>query len=146
MKVYTKGFTLIEILVSVACLAIILGMAIPAYTLLQVRNDLDIATNTVASSFRRAQALSSASYGDMTWGVYIATGSILIYKGASYATRDVLYDERVEIAQSIGVSGLTDVLFLKMTGEPNSSGTTTLTSIRNETRSITINKKGMVNF
>jgi prepilin-type N-terminal cleavage/methylation domain-containing protein len=42
-----QGFTLIEMLLSVACLGIILGMTVPAYRLLQTRNDLDVAMITL---------------------------------------------------------------------------------------------------
>ncbi|MCF7843443.1 prepilin-type N-terminal cleavage/methylation domain-containing protein [Candidatus Gracilibacteria bacterium] len=141
-----QGFTLIEMLLSVACIAIILGISLPSYNLLLSTNDLDNATNATVGSFRRAQVLSQTSSGDTTWGVYVATGSILIYKGGSYASRDVSYDEVEAISSSISITGLKDITFSKMYGLPNATGTTILTSVKNETRTITINKKGIVDY
>jgi hypothetical protein len=46
----------------------------------------------------------------------------------------------------ISIAGLTDIVFGAFTGEPQTTGTTTLTSETNETRTITINAKGMVSF
>lgn len=141
-----RGFTMIEILLSIACLTIIFAMSVPAYMMLQARNDLDIATITVAESYRRAQVESQSANGDSRWGVHIATGSILIYKGSSYGARDVAFDEDTMMPASIVVSGLNDVNFSKIYGLPNGTGTTTLTSVKNETRNITINQKGIVDY
>lgn len=142
----SKGFTLIEMLLSVACLAIIMAMSIPGYNALQVRNDLDIAVTTTVESLRRAQILSQTASGDTSWGVYVATGSILIYKGTSYVSRELSFDENATISSSIIVSGLKEVNFSKMYGIPNTVGTTTLTSVRNEIRNVTINQKGTIEY
>lgn len=111
-----------------------------------VRNDLDIATVTLTHNLRRAQSLSQASDGDMTWGVRVGVGSILIYKGASYVLRDSAYDENTQIPTTIVPSGINEVNFSKVFGLPNATGTFGLTSQANETRNVTINEKGMVNY
>ena len=146
MKKSYSGFTLPEVLLSMACLVIIFAMTIPSYNVLQVRNDLDIATLSLVGSLRRAKTLSQAGSGDSGWGVYTATGSILIYKGANYSSRIVSYDETTTISSSIIISGLNDVFFSKMYGIPNITGTTTFTSVKNQTRNVTINAKGMVDY
>ncbi len=61
-----KGFTLPEIMLSLALLTIIGGMTIPLYRTFMIRNDLDIATVSLAQTMRRAQALSQAGDGDTT--------------------------------------------------------------------------------
>jgi prepilin-type N-terminal cleavage/methylation domain-containing protein len=141
-----QGFTLIEVMLSMACIAIIAGMSIPAYNAFQVKNDLDTAAVSLATSLRRAQALAQSRSGDSMWGVYAATGSILIYKGSSYATRDTSQDEVTTISPVITISGLKEVTFGKVWGVPVVTGTTTLMSLRNDTRTITINQKGMVDY
>ncbi len=141
-----RGFTLLEIALSVSILGMIFGMSIPMYRIFSVRNDLDIAVSTLVQDYRRAQTLSVLADGDSMWGVHVATGSILIYKGSSYASRDQAFDENTEIPTSIVVSGLTNVSFTKQVGLPQSTGTTTFTSITNETRNVTINQKGMVDY
>jgi prepilin-type N-terminal cleavage/methylation domain-containing protein len=141
-----KGFTLPEVLLSVALLAIIGGMVIPSYHTFIVRNDLDIATITLAHNLRRAQALSQSADGDMTWGVHVGVGSILIYKGASYILRDSAYDENTQTPTTIVPTGISEVTFSKVFGLPNATGTFSLTSQANEQRNVTINEKGMVDY
>ena len=142
----SRGFTIIEVMLSLAVIAIILGVSTPIYQSFQVRNDLDIAATTIAQSMRRAQALSQAVDGDTTWGVDVRSGSITVYKGASYATRDTTFDELFDMPTSITPSGLGGAVFTKFTGLPQTTGTITLTSNANEVRNITINSKGMVSY
>ena len=141
-----KGFTLPEIMLSLALLTIIGGMTIPLYRTFMIRNDLDIATVSLAQTMRRAQALSQAGDGDTTWGVHVGVGGILLFKGSSYVTRDMAFDENTQMPTSISVTGLTDVVFAKVTGAPYATGTTIFTSQSNEVRTITINEKGMVDY
>jgi prepilin-type N-terminal cleavage/methylation domain-containing protein len=141
-----RGFTFIEILLVISLMSITAGISIPVYQSFQTRNDLDISGVTVAQTLRRAQLLSQASSGDISWGVNIATSSITLFKGISFFNRDVGYDEIFFMPSSISISGLQEIVFDKFTGEPQSIGTTTLTSINNETRSININTKGTVSY
>ncbi len=140
------GFTLLEVLLSVAAIAIIAGISVPIYQSFQVRNDLDIATVTIAQAFRRAQLLSQAVDGDTGWGVFVQSGSITLFKGISYAARDTAFDEIFEVPTNITPTGVSEIVFTKFTGNPQTTGTIILTSSTNETRSIIINAKGMVNY
>ena len=141
-----KGFTLLDMLLSITLLGIIGGMIIPSYHTFIVRNDLDIATISLANNLRRAQALSQSADGDMTWGVRVGVGSILIYKGVSYVARDSTFDQNTQMPKSIVPTGLSEINFSKVVGLPNATGTFTLTSQANEKRTITINEKGMVDY
>ncbi len=141
-----KGFTLIEMLLSVAMIGLIAGMGAPVYQVFQNRNDLAIAATTLAESLRRAALLSRAVDGDSGWGVYVATSTVTVFKGATYATRDTSADEATITSDGIGVTGTSEYQFTKFTGLPSAVGTTTLTSLNNETRVITINAKGTVTY
>lgn len=137
------GFTLIEVLLSITLIGIISGIGAIVYQQLQNRNDLDIAVGSVASSFRRAQALSQAIEGDTTWGVRINTGSIVLFQGASYATRVTSFDEVTNISSAIVGSGFVEVVFSKLTGLPQTNGVLTFTN-SNDSRTITLNAQGAV--
>jgi len=145
---FTKntGFTLIEILLSVASIAIIAGISVPVYQSFQNRNDLDIATMEIAQNIRRAQILSQAVDGDMSWGVKTQSGSLVLFKGVSYAVRDIAFDEVFDIPSSLIFSGVSEIVFTKFTGLPQTTGTIIVTSNINETRNITINSKGVVSY
>lgn len=140
------GFTLLEVLLSIAAITIITGISIPVYQSIQVRNDLDIAATTIAQNARRAQALAQASDGDTSWGVHVQSGDVTLFQGPSYAGRNTAFDEVSGVPTSITPSGISEVVFAKFSGLPTSTGTATLTSNTNETRNITINSKGMVNY
>jgi len=140
------GFTLLEILLSIAATVIIAGIAAPVYQSFQVRNDLDIAAVEIAQTLRRAQSLSQAVDGDISWGVFVQSGSITLFKGISYAARDINFDEVFEVPASIAPSGVSEIVFAKFSGLPQSNGTIILNSNTNETRNIFINQKGMVSY
>ena len=135
---------MVEIALSISILAIIFVMTIPNYISFMTRNDLDIATLSLVQSTRRASTLSQTGSGDSLWGVNVATGSIIIYKGNDFANRDSSFDEVTNISPTIVVTGLTNIIFSKQTGLPQSTGTTTLVSVDNESRYVKINQKGMV--
>jgi prepilin-type N-terminal cleavage/methylation domain-containing protein len=140
------GFTILEIILSVALIAVFAAVSMPVYQAFQERNDLDIATISIAQTLRRAQFLSQAVDGDTSWGVYIQSGSATLFKGVSFATRDTSYDEVFDVSSNITTSGVLEIVFSKFTGLPQTTGTIILTSSTNETRTITINTKGTVGY
>ena len=140
------GFTLIEVLLSITAIAIIAGISIPVYQSFQNRNDLDIAATVFAQTARRAQVLAQAADGDTSWGARAQSGSITLFKGGSYATRDASFDETFDMPTSIILSGIQEFVFTKFTGLPQTTGTLMLTSSNNETRTVTFNEKGVASY
>jgi prepilin-type N-terminal cleavage/methylation domain-containing protein len=143
---FVSGFTLIEIILVVALIGIISGIGLPLFNMMSGSNNLDIAENMLVASLRRAEVLSASSLGDSEWGVGITPGAFVLFKGASYASRDAGFDEVYDVSDSIKASGLTEVTFSKMSGIPHLGGTITLTSPSGETKQVTINAKGTINF
>lgn len=139
-----EGFTLVEMLLSVAIITVITAFSVPLMVSYSSRNELDIEAVELTSALRKAQQYARTSYGDSTWGVNIQSGSVTVFKGASYATRDPSYDEVSSIPGSITASGLTAVVFSKLVGLPDTSGTITLTSNTTSTKNIYINAQGIV--
>lgn len=143
-----RGFTLMEVLLSVSIIAILTGLSAPIYASFQVRNDVDITTQSIADMLRRAQTYARGNSGDSQWGVRIQSDTATLFKGSTYAARVQAYDETTTIPGSMAPSGLinTDVVFTKLDAAPSSTGSITLTTNTNETRTITINAKGMVTY
>lgn len=141
-----KGFTLLEMLLSIAAIAVIAGISVPVYQSFQVRNDLDVAAVTIVQTSRRAQALAQAVDGDTSWGIRMQSGSIVMFKGASYAGRDAAFDEIFQVPTSIVPSGVSEIVFTKFSGHPQTTGSITLSSNTNETRNIAINAKGAISY
>lgn len=141
-----KGFTILEIFLSVSLITAIAAIGIPVYREFQVRNDLDLAANGWVSALRRASILSQGVDGDTSWGAKVQSGNVTLFKGASYVLRDADFDETYDMPITIIASGLDEVVFSKFTGLPSVAGTTTLATITEDTRTITINVKGTVTY
>ncbi len=142
----SKGFTLLETLLVIALIALIFVAGMPVYLSLLFRNDLSIGQNTTASLMRRAQLLSQGVDGDGRWGIKIQSGSITLFKGTSYASRDTSKDEIHELPSSITPSVVQEIVYTKFTGLPSTTGILTFTASNNETSTVTINGKGTISF
>lgn len=146
IKSSQAGFTLVELLLSLAVITVVAGLTLPVYASFQTRNELDLTAQKIASQLRRAQTYSRAVSGDSQWGVAVQSGAATLYKGASYATRDTTYDETVSIPGTIALSGVSDVPFAELTGYPTTTGAIILTLDADDIRTVSINAKGMVSY
>ncbi|HKU18843.1 MAG TPA: type II secretion system protein [Candidatus Saccharimonadales bacterium] len=142
----SAGFTLVEMLLSVAIIGMLVGLSIPIYQTFVQRNDLDITAQTVVNMLRRAETYARASNTDNAWSVELQSTTITLFQGTTFASRNTAYDETYSLPGSVTPSGLGEVQFTKFTGIPNTTGTVTLTSNTNDTRTITVNAKGMVDY
>lgn len=139
------GFTLVEMLLVISLIAVIGVFSAPVYQNFQNRTDVDIASATLTNSFRLAQAQAMDMVGDESWGVHIGTGSIVIFRGATYATRNTAFDDVYKISSGVQLTGLSEVIFGKMTGMPSATGSVTM---QDAGRSVTVslNPLGVVSF
>lgn len=145
VKSKIQGFSLIEVMVVVAILALFATTAGPVYRAVQVKNDLESATIGAVSSLRRAQAAAESGNVDSNWGVRFFSTSAIVFAGSSYASRQTSYDERLDFPGSITVAGNTEVVFAKFTGLPQVVGTTTITN-PSGTKSLVLNAVGTINY
>ncbi|MEK7648954.1 MAG: prepilin-type N-terminal cleavage/methylation domain-containing protein [Patescibacteria group bacterium] len=141
-----SGFTLLELMLAIAIIAVIAVGAITLDIPAQQRNDLDTVRNSIIQTLHSARTKARAADGDAQWGVSIQQSTFVLFKGASYASRDASYDEATDIPQTLAPSGLGELTFAKRTGDPAQTGSITLTSKTNEQRTITINAKGMIDY
>ncbi len=140
------GFTLVEVLLAVGLIGILTGVGAPVFSRLLTKNNLDVAGESLAVSWRRGQGLAMANDGDSLWGVKVATGSLTLFKGSSFSGRDTNYDETSDLPSTILVSGTaTEIVFNKLTGTPSAAGTITLVNFA-DTITLTINSQGTVSY
>lgn len=144
-KIVTKGFSLIEVLMSVATIAIIAGMSVPVYQGFQVRNDAQLAVDAISQSLRRAQLLSQVMAGDSSWGVEISD-NITLFRGNSFASRNANYDEIFPFYPSLTHTGVDEIVFSKREGMPLSLGTMNIATNTGLLYSLTINSKGIIDY
>ena len=140
-----SGFTLVELVIILAItllLAATIGV-LSSNTL--PKNQLINESDTVVETLRRAQALTVAGKQDLPWGVHFTSSDMTLFAGSSYATRDVQYDERHVFPSGLTVTGLTDVVFVSITGDTGNTGTIALTvNATGETKSISVSASGLI--
>lgn len=144
LKVKRGGFTLIEVMLSIAILAILLSLGAPMFLSYIKRNDLAVAENILVHDLYRAQSQSRNSNSSDSWGVYVTNGGITLFRGASYSSRYPADDQRYELPSSITVSGTNEYVFSEFSGLPQNIGSTSLVSNNGDTASISLNSKGVV--
>lgn len=141
-----QGFTLIEMLLSIAIIATLGGLSMPVYATFLARNDLHTNSEAIGAALRRAQVYARAGNEDSVWSIKVQPTAVILYKGATFSPRDTSYDETTSLPDTLVASGMTDVTFAKLTALPTTTGTVTLTANDGSTRAITINAKGTVSY
>lgn len=111
---HNKGFTLIEMMVTVAVLAIILGIGVPSFQGLIERNRVSTATDrllaTLASArseaIRLGQAVNVLRLGD-TWqnGWEVTTGASTIRRESGVSPSIKIIDQNIGNAISFAANG-----------------------------------------
>lgn len=142
-----RGFTLLELVLSVALFAVLVGAGYPVYQSFASRADLNQATETVVHALRRTQLLARSGAGDSAWGLDIAPSRLVIFRGENYGIRDQAFDERFELSDNVMASGVLDVVFTRFSGEPIGVGAVTLiVPLGQGTRLISWNAKGVIAY
>ncbi|MBI2075413.1 MAG: type II secretion system protein [Candidatus Harrisonbacteria bacterium] len=143
----TQGFTLIEIVLVVAIFGVLIASATTAITQFQARSDLDLAVTSGVGILRLAEERARGVDGDAVWGVKFATGTFTLFLGASYAARNIAFDEDTAVGDAIAASGTTEFVFTRLLATTTTAGTTTLmSSISGESRDIGVNAKGTITY
>ncbi|MCA9375762.1 MAG: prepilin-type N-terminal cleavage/methylation domain-containing protein [Candidatus Doudnabacteria bacterium] len=142
----SSGFTLLEILLAVAIVGVVIGIGIPVYGTFKVRNDLNLASVAVAQNMRRAAVLARGSSGDSDWGLAVVDGTITVFRGDSFALRNIEEDEVTPLPGNVSASGMTEVVFSKGTGLPESIGEVVLALPDGEVEEVSLNEKGLVTY
>ena len=125
-----------EVILVVGVIGVVTGMAVPLYRDYQIRNDLNLATEQVTQGLARARLLSQSAQEDDGWGFYVPAG--ILFKGDSYEARETGFDETYPMPSTITPSGLFEVSYTRLEGEPSATGAITLTALNNEQRTVYI--------
>lgn len=140
-----RGFTLIELVLSVAVLSIILLISIPLTQRYVVRNDMEVLSNIIVQDLYRAQNLARAGENNGNWGVYLQSGSATVFQGDSYVSRNQAKDESYSFSPSITITGQQEYIFARFSGRLSVPGSTTLSN-NSDTRIITVGSNGVIEY
>lgn len=136
------GLTTIELILTVGIIGVIFAITIPVMRTLILKNDLDVSFNVLNQDIYRAQSLARNGERDSSWGVFVQSGSITVFRGNNYVSRDQDFDEIFTIPNAIQVTGTGEYVFSRFSGLTN-PGSTTL-QYAGESRTSTVNSKGMI--
>ncbi len=140
------GFTLIEVLLVLALLGLIVGLAAPVVWSFSMQNDLDLETAIAAQTMRRAQSLAVYGSNDSSWGVKLESRDVTLFSGSSFAGRDLDFDEVFHLPSVLTVAGPSEIIFSKLNGQPGATGTLVLSNNIDQSRTLNINAAGMVAY
>ena len=146
MRYKNHGFTLIELLVAMAIVGIIGSMGFGAYKTAQNSSQKEGVVAVVVSTIRRAQVQAQAADSDSMWGVRFSGRSVVLFCGASFASRDIGKDETFSLPAGFTISGTTDVVYSKMNGLPDAAKSISILGTNGQNATITINAKGVITY
>lgn len=138
---HQKGFTILEILIVVAILAILTSISLAAFVSYRKSQALKADTENVAGLLAQARSQTVSSKNASAYGVHFTSGSATLFTAPTYsagAASNVVYTLTPGNALTTTLPGGTSaLLFNRITGETNQSGTIEV-KITSETASSTI--------
>lgn len=138
------GFTLVEVLLTIATVGVLTLITVPLLGIFQVKNNIAIATADVVNALYAAQVRSHGVKGDEQWGVYITPSQITVFQGTSFASRNTNEDKVVDMTSITSVTGVTEVVFSKVYAAPSTTGDITLTATQGGQHTITLTSQGVI--
>ena len=142
---------MLEMLISFFVIAIVATILFSAFGVFRESNDLQSARETIIGLLRDARSRAIGSQDKKTYGVHFETAKAVLFKGAVYSASDPANEPyflpvSVEISARSLTGGAVDTIFSILGGTTTASGTITLSSKRDssKTRAITIFSTGVV--
>ncbi len=146
-----RGFTLIELIIVLAIIAVLGALSIPFIQSFQATSSLQTNADDIRQTFRRAQQLAVSGAHSDAWGVYVDVvgNSITLFKGSSYASRDTIFDLTTTFSDAFSLSNnfSDEVIFSQFSGTPQQFGTATITdSFTNSAVGVQLRTNGIIEF
>lgn len=138
-----KGFTLFEIIIVLSFIVIVAIVAIPASLNFLKQQNLNTTTSNVLATLRQARSQAVSQKNDSSFGVKFLSNSYVLFQGSSYAARTTSQDLLFTIPGTVSISGISEIVFTKRTGLPNTTGTI-LIMAGTASRSVNINQQGTI--
>ena len=144
-----KGFTLLEILISIAVISVISVLVVSGFSSFRESAQLNEAQSQILGVLRDARNRTLSSEKNTQYGVHFETSQIVLFSGSSYSfgltsNEPHLFPPITRIS-SISLGGPVDIVFARLSGSVSASGTITIESISNtsKTKTITIISSGI---
>ena len=133
---------MLELLLVIATAILVAALTIPVGIRFFQTQTLDETTAGILETLRRAQTQAMFQKNDSAFGVKFLSDSYVLFQGSSYEEIPS-EDESFSLPSGITTTGIDEVVFAKLTGIPNPSGTLTITS-GNDSQALNINSQGKI--
>lgn len=133
-----RGFTVVELILVIAIVAFLGATVVPIGSSFLVTTHFKNKTNELVSSLRTAQINSMNSKANRQWGVEVTASQIRLY-----ADGDAAFSQTYSIPDTVNITQDT-VVFSKLTGNPDSPTTFTITNTTGDSVTVTVNEVGTV--
>src|SRR5437870_896099 len=87
------GFTLIEVLIVMALVTLVGLTSVPFLSRFFTQNAVENTYEQLKGELGKAQTYAMSGKQNGSWGVHNGTGSIVLFQGSSYASRNSAFDE-----------------------------------------------------
>lgn len=143
------GFTLLEVMVSVAILALVASVGWFSFASYAARRELDSSAARVAALITEAQRKTLAGEDSSAYGVHFESDRAVLFRAPSYVSgsadnKTEMLTRRITIP-TISFSG-NEVIFKRLTGAAVSAGSVTLSVRGNSSvsKTVSVNALGVV--
>ncbi|MEN9920787.1 MAG: hypothetical protein RL538_680 [Candidatus Parcubacteria bacterium] len=148
MKAFRTGFTIVELLVSMAVIVIITGISVAGFQNYARYQRYDQEVATLRATIADAKVSARVSEGGVSHGVKFLSDRIVVFEGATYSAVDPTNEETVfstiTLTNTLSGGG-SEVVFETRTGLPSVSGTVTATGIYHSgTTNVEITEAGVI--
>lgn len=130
-----RGFTIFEVLISIAIIVIIGSISVSVFSRLSNSTSLDKDAHIVLSYIEKARAMAINSVDAVEHGVKFDTNSVKIFSGTAYNVSNIETDYNLPGSATISAINLSpagsEVFFEKLTGNASATGTITVLSSKN---------------
>jgi prepilin-type N-terminal cleavage/methylation domain-containing protein len=148
-----KGFSILEIMLVIAIIAILLAIVLPSLTKSRNTQALSASTEAVISVLNQARSKTLSSEKDTAYGVKIDSASVTLFVGTTYnagTQTNIVTNLQNNITIPSGnvslAGGGSEVVFNRLTGATDDFGTVIVqvSNDSNSKKTITIEKTGNV--
>ena len=149
-----KGFSLIEILISISILAVISSSAFIWFVSYQRQTELDSASKIIRSALRDAQSRSISGKDNKKWGVLFDSGNnkFVLFRdeGSGYATATIKEEnylsQFLKIDENSLAEGCDEVIFINSKGNTAQNCVIKIVDLSNANnfRNISITSVGLI--
>ena len=116
---FKKGFTIMEILIVIALIAIFLGLTVPFGMDFYRQQVLEEVAAEISNTLKTAQSYAQTGRGSSSWGVRFFEEEFVLFMGNNFSERDETRDRVFDFPSGINVPGeIEEVVFEIGTGYP----------------------------